>query len=160
MEGTNLHIINGTVVKKPEYKAVGENKQVANFSVACNRTYKKDGQKTQDVQYINIECWGNLASLAEKHFDRGTNLHIRGEVRTDKWQAEDGTNRYKTKTLAQIITFLPSGAKEMTTVSADEAAEQVETLKNEAPQSQPQANAAPVNEQAFNGDDDDEDLPF
>ena len=159
MEGTNLHIINGTVVKKPELKVVSDNKQVANFSVACNHTYtnKNSGEKTQDVQYINVECWGKLATLAEKYFEQGTNVHIRGEVRTDKWTAEDGTNRYRTKTLAQVMTFLPSGGR---TVSAEDAAEQVEDLKSQAGnQNQAQGQPASVTDQAFGGEDD-EDLPF
>jgi len=165
MEGTNLHIVNGTIAGDVDFRQVGDDKQVANFSVACNRTYTKNGEKTNDVQYIRVECWGRLAETANKYLGKGKNVHVQGEVRTDKYTDKEGNTRYTTKTLAKIITFLPGGTRtENSTTSADEAKGQVEDLKNESTQNQnqnqTQNQAAPVSQKAFDGNDDDDDLPF
>jgi len=166
MEGLNLHMLNATIGSDVDYRTFeGNDRAVASFSVATNRTYKnRDGEKQTETQWHRIECWNKLAKFASEHLKKGTNIHIQGEVRTDKSE-KDGVTRYFTKTLANRITFLPGGANSQN-ASASEAKEQVDTLKNDsAPQGQTQAQpqnsgqAVTANQNAFNGDAE-EDLPF
>lgn len=165
MEGLNLHMLNATIGSDVEYRTFeGNDRSVASFSVATNRTYKnREGEKQTETQWHRIECWNKLAEFASKHLKKGNNIHIQGEVRTDKSE-KDGVTRYFTKTLANKITFLPGGSNN-NNASASEAKEQVDNLKNDnAPQGntqaqpQNQAQTATVDQNAFNGDD--EDLPF
>ncbi len=158
MEGLNLHIVNGTITSDIEFKQVGTEKSVANFSVACNRTYKgQDGEKKQDTQFIRIECWGALATFSEKWLKKGSNIQLQGEVRTDSYE-KDGVKKYSTKTLARTINFLPDtvARTQESTTSAEEAKAQVNNLKNESPSTNQPAAATQA---AFTSDEGD-DLPF
>jgi len=164
MEGLNLHMLNATIGSDVEYKVFeGTDRAVASFSVATNRTYKnKEGEKQTETQWHKIECWNKLANFASKFLKKGNNIHIQGEVRTDKSE-KDGVTRYFTKTLANKITFLPGGANSQN-ASVSEAKEQVHTLKSDnassaTDQSQNSGKPVTADQNAFNGDSD-EDLPF
>jgi|TARA_R110000851_G_scaffold112921_4_gene237342 single-strand DNA-binding protein len=173
MEGLNLHMLNATIGSDVDYREFeGNDKAVASFSVATNRNYKnRDGEKQTDTQWHKVECWNKLAKFANEHLKKGNNIHVQGEVRTDKSE-KDGVTRYFTKTLANRITFLPTSGANSQNASPSEAKEQVSNLKSDnTPQPNVQANtqsntqsntqgqSVTANQSAFNGDGDD-DLPF
>jgi len=168
MEGLNLHMLNATLGTDVEFRTFDNSDGVvASFSVATNRTYKnKNGEKQTETQWHKIECWNKLAEFAKNHLKKGDNVHVQGEVRTNKSE-KDGNTRYFTSTLAKMITFLPKSGGNP---SASDAKEQVSNLKNENSTATATATAtnnssnnasektATVDQDAFKGNDDD--LPF
>ena len=59
MNQLNSLILEGNVCKEPEIKEINGEKNLATFSIAVKRYYKKaDSDFEQEVSYFDIEAWG------------------------------------------------------------------------------------------------------
>ena len=71
----------------PDQTAVGE------FGVACNSKYK-DKEYTC---FLDCTIFGKRADVVNKWFHKGDKIQIVGTIKTDQWQAQDGSKRSKTR---------------------------------------------------------------
>jgi single-strand DNA-binding protein len=56
--------------------------------------------------------FGRLASIARDHLIKGAPVYLEGSLRTRKWQAQDGTDRYSTEIVAHQMQMLGHGSSE------------------------------------------------
>jgi len=90
--GTHIGItLTGHVGSEPQVRTVqtsnGE-KQVASFSVAVNRT---NGGGQQQTLWVRVNCWGNLASVANSYLKRGGIVQVTGSwLRPSAWVDQNG----------------------------------------------------------------------
>lgn len=117
MNNLNSVLIEGNLTRDPEAKAIGGDKQLCSFSVACNRRYKKAGEYAEEVSYVDIETWGTLAATCAEHLEKGRGVRVVGRLKQDRWQDHDGSPRSKVKVVAESVEF--RGKKK----AADEAIE-------------------------------------
>lgn len=96
----------GNLGRDPEKKQTNAGTAVVNFSVATTKRYTKDGDQKEITTWHNITCFDKVADLAEKYLKKGSQVFIQGELRTDTWDGEDGTKKYKTYIVADKIQFL------------------------------------------------------
>jgi len=83
---------------------------VASFGLAVNRQYtNSDGEKVDDVCYIDIVAWNRLAEVAGGYLSKGQPIFVEGRLQLDSWEDQDGKKRSKLKVVAQNIQFLGSG---------------------------------------------------
>lgn len=103
----NVQLI-GNLGADPEIKEVGQKAtKLAILSIATSKQYKdKEGEKQQDTQWHRVEIWGNVAGVAEAYLQKGDMVFIGGELRTDKWEDEEGETRYMTKVKAHNLQML------------------------------------------------------
>lgn len=99
MLSMNEHTIIGNVGRDPEIRSLQSGNSVANLAVATNRRYKdKSGEWQEDTQWHNVVIYGPLvSSVIEKYVSKGSQVMVRGESRTRKWQDKDGNDRYTTE---------------------------------------------------------------
>ena len=94
-------------------------KAVVNFSIAVNRDYKnKDGK--YDADFINCIAFDKRGETIGNSFSKGSRICVWGQLRQDKWQDKDGTNRSTYKLYVDGFDFVDM-AKERAT-SATRAA--------------------------------------
>jgi single-strand DNA-binding protein len=106
MEGFAQTTILGTVGQDPEFREVGQEKQVATFSVVTNKSFKTtSGDKKQDSQWHSIECWGSTATFVKEYIKKGNAVFIIGEPRSESWEDKDGVKRTKHKIVADKVKF-------------------------------------------------------
>ena len=135
----NKVILKGRLTAKPELKKVGdEGIRVAEFSIAVDRRY--DREKTD---FINCQAWRKTGELIEKHFDKGKEILIIGELHIDKYTKDDET-RYATRVVVDEFDFCGS--------KGDASAKEEESDEEEKPKKK----AA----KKVDVDVDDDDLPF
>ena len=131
----------GNITKDIELKAMPNGTAVINFSIACNDDYKdKSGAKVENVNFIDLVCFGKPAEIIAQYLGKGSKLCVSGKLTKRKWQDKNGENRYTTEVNVQDFYMLGSGNK-----SSD--------VK---PAQQMQQNVAP----AVAGDAFDDDIPF
>lgn len=95
----------GRLTKDPELRYTTSNKAVASFSIAITRTYKNtEGQYEAD--FINCECWGQVAETLSKYTHKGDLIAVNGNIRTDKYQDSNGNNKTRTYILVNMVQFL------------------------------------------------------
>jgi len=102
----------GNLTRDPEMRALPSGQQVANFSIATNRTYKdKDGQKKEQVEYHNVVAFGRTAEVIGQYMKKGRPLFVEGRLQTRSWE-KDGAKQYRTEVVLENFQFGPGPARE------------------------------------------------
>ena len=84
--------ITGRLTRDAEVRTTSQDKQVVNFSVATNDSYRtKQGERVEQTTYFDCSYWitPNVAKLLTK----GTLVELSGRVSTRAWAANDGELR-------------------------------------------------------------------
>ena len=92
----NKVILMGRLTRDPEirYSQGERSTAVARYSLAVNRTFKRDGDP--DADFINCVAFGRQAEFAEKYFHKGIRIVITGRIQTGSYTDKDGIKRYTT----------------------------------------------------------------
>ena len=84
--------ITGRLTRDAEVRTLSNEKQVVNFSVATNDSYRnKQGERVEQTTYFDCAYWisANVARLLTK----GTLVELTGRVSTRAWVSKDGEAR-------------------------------------------------------------------
>jgi single-strand DNA-binding protein len=111
--------ISGRLVRNPECKEVGDAKTVCDFTIAVNG-YRKN---QDDTVFIKIKAWDSRAKSCQKFCQKGSLVNICGALRTNSWQAKDGSKRNEIYVLASDIEFVQSSSENQTSRSAPQEGE-------------------------------------
>lgn len=85
----------------------GSGQAVANFSLAIDRDYlDKDGKRATD--FIDIQAWGKSAENCANYIGKGSLVAVRGSIRVDIYQNQQGENRRSFRINADRVQFLNS----------------------------------------------------
>ena len=88
------------------------------FSLATNETYtdKSSGEKVTNTDWHNILVRNKAAEICQKYLSKGDKVYLEGRLKTRKWTAENGQDRYTTEVNVDEFTFLnTSKVKEVST---------------------------------------------
>ena len=91
---------------------------VGRFSLATNETYtdKSSGEKVTNTDWHNILVRNKAAEICQKYLSKGDKVYLEGRLKTRKWTAENGQDRYTTEVNVDEFTFLnTSKVKEIST---------------------------------------------
>ena len=109
--GVNLVILMGKVGRDPEVRYMPSGGAVANFSLATSKQWKKDGEPQEKTEWHRIVCFNRTAEVVGEYVKKGTQVYLRGELQTRKWQDKNtGQDRYTTEIVANEIQFIGGGA--------------------------------------------------
>ena len=110
----NNTVLVGRMTKDPELKfAQGTGTAVCTFTIAVNRSFKKEGQP--DADFIPIVVFGKQAEATANYMSKGSQVGVVGCIQTRNYEAKDGNKRYVTEIIAEHVEFLDSkGSKEET----------------------------------------------
>ena len=83
---------------------------IARFQLATNESYinKTTNEKVTNTDWHNIVVRNKAAEICEKYLSKGDKLYVEGKLRTRKWQADDGSDKYTTEVNVDEFTFLSS----------------------------------------------------
>lgn len=110
----NTITIHGRLTADPELKQTQSGVSVCSFTVAVDRSYTKQGEdKISD--FFTVKCWRGLADMVSKHFVKGKEILVNGEMQSRKWQDNDGNNRTSWEILANTVDFCGSREKTLAT---------------------------------------------
>ncbi len=92
----NKVILMGRLTRDPEvrYSQGAQGTAVARYSLAVNRSYKRDGEP--DADFINVVAFGNRGEFAGKYFKKGMMVAVVGELRISSYTDKDGNKRWST----------------------------------------------------------------
>jgi single-strand DNA-binding protein len=112
MPNLNKVIIMGYLGKTPEIINSGNNK-IANLSVATTERWKdKNGDIHQLTEWHKVIFFNKLAGIAEVYLTKGDGVYIEGKLRTEKYVAKDGIERYSTKIIGSSLQMLNGKSKD------------------------------------------------
>lgn len=106
----NKVFIVGRLTKDAEIREVGQNR-VARFSVATSEKYRKsNGEYEEETEFHDITLWGSEG--IHKYLTKGRQVCVEGSIKTEKWTANDGTERRRTTIRAHRVDLLSDGRKD------------------------------------------------
>ncbi|MFI7586816.1 single-stranded DNA-binding protein [Spongisporangium articulatum] len=97
--------VRGNITNDLTIRQLDENRQVANFGIACNvRRWDGPTRRFVDQQtlYYRVSCWGRLADNAAASFAKGEPVLVHGKVKQESWE-KDGQRFEATTIVAEYI---------------------------------------------------------
>lgn len=154
MNGVNKVFILGNLGRDPEVKELQSGTKVANLPVATTENYKdRNGERQERTEWHNVDLWNRQAEIAEQYLSKGDTVFIEGTIRTDKWQDQEGNDRYTTKIRGLSMTML--GKRNRDEGGAPGGAPAAASGPEKG-QNQPEGGSADLGQE----EDDSDDLPF
>lgn len=148
MASVNKVILVGNLGADPEAKYLPSGDAVANIRIATTDKYKDKatGEWKETTEWHRIAFFGKLAEIVTQYLKKGSSCYIEGKIRTRKYQAQDGSDRYSTDIVADSMQMLGGRA---------EGGERSQPRRQES--AKPAANHAPA---GGGFDQMDDDIPF
>lgn len=112
----NKIVLLGRLTRDIELRQAGET-SVANFSLAVNRTFKRDGEP--DADFFNCVVFGKRAETLAQYVHKGNQLAIEGHVQIGQYTNKDGVNVKTFEVMVDGFDFI--GGKSEQTKSEPEA---------------------------------------
>ena len=104
MKGVNKVIVLGRVWKDPTTRMANNGNKVTQVDMV---TESGTGDYAK-ADWHKVVFYGRPAEIAEQYVGKGTNLHVEGRINYRKWQAKDGTDRYTTEIIGNILQMVNS----------------------------------------------------
>jgi len=110
MSGVNKVIVIGNLGNDPEIKQFDNGGMVANVSIATSEKWKDKttGEQKEATEWHRVVFQNRLAEIVRDYLKKGSKVYVEGKLRTRKWQAQDGTDRYTTEIVAREMQMLGS----------------------------------------------------
>ncbi|PCE25738.1 single-stranded DNA-binding protein [Paraburkholderia acidicola] len=108
MASVNKVILVGNLGADPEVRYLPSGDAVANIRLATTDRYKEkaSGEMKEATEWHRVSFFGRLAEIVSEYLKKGSSVYIEGRIRTRKWQAQDGTDRYSTEIVADQMQML------------------------------------------------------
>jgi len=108
MNHLNSILVEGNLVRDPNFRSTPSGNQVCDFTVATNRNYKIADQKYEnEVSYFDIEAWARLGSACAQNLKKGRGVRVVGRLKQDRWTDTEGKSHSRVKIVAEHVEFKP-----------------------------------------------------
>jgi single-strand DNA-binding protein len=100
----------GNVGADPEVRYLPNGNAVANIRLATTEKWKdkESGEMKEATEWHRISVFGRLAEIANEYVKKGSHIFVVGKIKTRKYQAQDGTDRYSTEIQVSELGLLGS----------------------------------------------------
>ncbi len=95
----------GRIVDEPDIKELENEKKVGNIKLAVQRSYK-NAEGVFEADFIDVVLWNAMAQRAGEYCHKGDLIAVRGQLRNNNYEKEDGTKEYSNSVIADKILFL------------------------------------------------------
>lgn len=102
--GVNKVILVGNLGQDPEVRYMPNGGAVANLRLATSESWrdKQTGEMKEVTEWHSVVLFGKLAEVAGEYLRKGSQIYIEGQLRTRKWQGQDGQDRYSTEVVVNV----------------------------------------------------------
>lgn len=111
-KGVNKVILVGNVGGDPESRSFPDGSSVTNISIATSESWKdkQTGQTQERTEWHRVVLRDRgafkLGQIAAQYLKKGSKVYIEGSLKTRKYQAQDGSDRYVTEIIANEMQML------------------------------------------------------
>jgi len=96
----NKVILIGNLGQDPEVKSFQNGGRIANLRIATSESWKdrQTGERKERTEWHSVVLQSDgLVGVAERFLRKGSKVYIEGQLRTRKWQDQNGNDRYTTE---------------------------------------------------------------
>lgn len=106
----NVVVLNGRLTKDPEVRQTQSGMVVTAFSIAVDRTYKREGQP--EVDFFNCTAFGKTGETIGRFFTKGRMIIIEGSLQNDTYTNKEGRKITSTGIVVNGFSFCDSTQKQ------------------------------------------------
>lgn len=100
MSSVNKVILVGHLGKDPEASSFQNGGEIVNLSVATSERWKdrSSGEQKERTEWHNLVIMNDgLVKVAKQYLKKGAKVYVEGQLRTRKWQDNNGIDRWTTE---------------------------------------------------------------
>ena len=143
----------GNLTRDPELKFTQAGTAVTNFSIAVNRSWKKqNGERQEETTFVRIITWRKLAEICNEYLKKGSTILVEGRLSNRSWTTQDGQKRSTIEVIANNIQFINIPRRNQEEEKPSEEAVVEDTSSNDS--------AEHIEDAEFNDSDGNDDVPF
>ncbi len=124
----NKVILVGNLTREIELRYLPSGTALANTAIATSHKYTSNGEKKEDVCFVDISFFGRSAEVANQYLKKGSKILVEGRLKHDTWE-KDGQRHSKHSVMVESMQML--GSKQ-------ESAKPPEVVYENVPKGQPQ----------------------
>jgi single-strand DNA-binding protein len=107
----------GHCTRDPDLRYTSKGTPVAELGLALNRTWTEEGQKHEEVTFVDVVLWNRTAEIAQQYLHKGSPVFIEGRLQLDTWDdKQTGQKRSRLRVIAESLQLL--GSKETSSAAA------------------------------------------
>lgn len=92
MKDINQVTLVGRLTKDAELRYTNSGLAIGRFSVAVNRSIKRDNKWEDEVSFFDCVIFNRFAETMIKYLVKGQQVAVNGELKQDRWQKDGKTN--------------------------------------------------------------------
>ncbi len=106
--GINKVILVGNLGADPETRYTAGGSAVTKIRLATSESWrdKQSGEQQERTEWHRVTFFGRLAEIAGEYLRKGRQVYVEGSLRTNKWQDQNGQDRYTTEIIADEMQML------------------------------------------------------
>ena len=81
---------------------------IANTAIATSRKYTSNGEKKEEVCFVDITFFARSAEIANQYLRKGSKILIEGRLNFDQWVDQNGQKRSKHSVVVETMQMLDS----------------------------------------------------
>ena len=96
----NKVILIGNLGADPEVKSFQNGGRIANLRISTSESWKdrQTGERRERTEWHSISVQSDgLVGVVERFLRKGSKIYVEGQLRTRKWQDQQGNDRYTTE---------------------------------------------------------------
>jgi single-strand DNA-binding protein len=107
MASLNKVMLIGNLTRDPELKYTPKGLAVADLGLAVNRRFVVEGEKREEVAFIDVTYFGKAAEIISQYMKKGNPLFVEGRLKLDTWDDKStGQKRSKLTVIGDEFQFL------------------------------------------------------
>lgn len=106
MADLNRASLMGRLGADPEVRSMQNGDEVASLRIATGERWKdkQSGEQKERTEWHTVVVFGPAVAMVKKYLSKGKRVLIEGQLRTRKWQDQQGNDRYSTEVVVSGYT--------------------------------------------------------
>lgn len=129
----NKVVLIGNLGKDPEVRHTQSGLTVASLILATTDSWKDklSGERKENTEWHRLSVFNRLGEMCGQYLKKGNKIYIEGKLKTRKWQAQDGSDRYTTEIVVSQLEMLDSNSNSNSNNMVSPSAPVIQPTKNE-----------------------------
>ena len=104
----NKVVLVGNLSRDIEIRYNQSGSAIANTAIATTRKFTQNGERKEEVCFVDITFFGRSAEVANQYLRKGSKILVEGRLKFDQWQAQDGIKKSKHSVIVETMQMLDS----------------------------------------------------
>ena len=104
----NKIILVGNLTRDIELRYSQGGMGIAKTAIATSRKFTSNGEKKEEVCFVDITFFGRSAEVANQYLRKGSKILVEGRLNFDQWVDQNGQKRSKHSVTAESMQMLDS----------------------------------------------------